>query len=218
MPAKQIAKLVEGTADAAFAIDDSGLISAWNKAAEELFGLSSAEAIGRACYEVVQGTDEGGIVCSEHCARAVETNSPVTNFDVRVQAKIGKQWSNISILIVTEPGSGVRHAVHIVRRVEKRKRLERIARDFVAHETELERQMEDSTTASNRTGLIKVKLTPRETEILTMLANGVKTDAIAEQLCVSRSTVRNHIKHILAKLNAHNRFEAVHLAERAGLI
>ena len=73
MPAKQIAKLVEGTADAAFAIDDSGLISAWNKAAEELFGLSSAEAIGRACYEVVQGTDEGGIVCSEHCARAVET-------------------------------------------------------------------------------------------------------------------------------------------------
>ena len=220
MPAKQIAKLVEGTADAAFAIDGSGLISAWNNAAEELFGLSSTEAIGRACHEVVQGTNEGGIVYPKQCAiqRAVETNCPVTNFDVRVQTKMGKQWCNISIVIVAEPGSGARHAVHIVHLAERRKRLERLARDFVAHETELERETEDSTTASNRTGSINVKLTPRENEILTMLADGVKTEAIAEQLCISRSTVRNHIKHILAKLNAHNRFEALHRAERAGLI
>jgi len=216
MPVKQIAKLVEGTADAALAIDASRLISAWNNAAEELFGLSSAEAVGRACHEVVQGTDEGGIVCSEHCARAVETNCPVTNFDVRVQAKIGKQWSNISILIVTEPGSGARHAVHIVRRVEKRKRLERLIGNFLTNEIELERELAGR--SSTVSGLSNLRLTVREKEVLRWLASGATTDAIAKQLSISRSTVRNHIKHILSKLGAHTRTEVVNRAQRAGLI
>jgi len=46
MPAKELPQLVDGTADAAFAIDSSGLISGWNAGAEELFGLSSEEASG----------------------------------------------------------------------------------------------------------------------------------------------------------------------------
>jgi PAS domain S-box-containing protein len=46
MVSRQIRMLVAGTADAAFADDASGLISAWNATAEELFGLSSTEAIG----------------------------------------------------------------------------------------------------------------------------------------------------------------------------
>jgi len=217
MPAKQIAKLVEGTADAAFAIDASGLISAWNNAAEQLFGLSSAEAVGRACHEVVQGTDEGGIVCSELCVRAVETNYPVTNFDVRVQAKIGMQWSNIAILIVTEPRSGARHAVHIVCRVEKRKRLERLIGNFITNEIELERER-GADRSSTVSGLSNLRLSVREKEVLRWLASSATTDAIAEQLCISRSTVRNHIKHILSKLEAHTRTEAVNRAQREGLI
>jgi PAS domain S-box-containing protein len=218
MSAIQIVKLVEGTADAAFAIDASGLISAWNNAAEEMFGLSSADAIGLACHEVVEGTNENGVLCSKHCAiqRAVEINCPVPNFDVRVQTKMGKQWSNISILIMAEPGSGARHAVHIVRRVEKRKRLERLVHNFVTNEIELEHGMADG--SSPVSGLSNLRLTVRETEVLRWLARGAKTDAIGEELCISRSTVRNHIKHILSKLEAHTRPEAVDRAQGAGLI
>lgn len=40
MDSKQIRRLVAGTADAAFAVDASGLITAWNTMAGELFGLS----------------------------------------------------------------------------------------------------------------------------------------------------------------------------------
>src|SRR5437588_5845585 len=57
MDSKQIRRLVAGTADAAFTVDVSGLISAWNTMAEELFGLSSTEAIGRGCHEILQGND-----------------------------------------------------------------------------------------------------------------------------------------------------------------
>jgi two-component system nitrate/nitrite response regulator NarL len=42
-------------------------------------------------------------------------------------------------------------------------------------------------------GLSNLRLTVRETEVLRWLARGAKTDAIAEELCISRSTVRNHI-------------------------
>lgn len=44
MDSKQIRRLVAGTADAAFAVDPSGLLRAWNGTAEEFFGLSSTEA------------------------------------------------------------------------------------------------------------------------------------------------------------------------------
>ncbi|RMG50565.1 MAG: DNA-binding response regulator [Acidobacteria bacterium] len=44
------------------------------------------------------------------------------------------------------------------------------------------------------------------------------TADIADRLCISRTTVNNHIQHILRKLNAHSRLEAIRRAERAGLI
>lgn len=72
--------------------------------------------------------------------------------------------------------------------------------------------------SSARTSLTNPNLSPREIEILQMLASGAKTNAVAEQLCISRSTVRNHIRNILTKLDVHTRLEAVRRAERAGLI
>jgi DNA-binding NarL/FixJ family response regulator len=50
------------------------------------------------------------------------------------------------------------------------------------------------------------------------LAKGVTTAAIAERLGISRTTVNNHVQHILHKLNAHSRLEAIRRAEHAGLI
>jgi PAS domain S-box-containing protein len=114
MASRQITDFVNGTADAAFAINESGVIGAWNIAAEQFFGLTAANAIGLACHQVLQGADESGMICSEHCAiqRALRANNPLPNFDARVQTIAGRQWVNISILMVTEPHSGGRHAIH----------------------------------------------------------------------------------------------------------
>ena len=61
-------------------------------------------------------------------------------------------------------------------------------------------------------------LTPRQAEILQMLADGMQTDAVAKQLGLSTETVRTHTKRILAKLDADTRTQAVAIGIRAGMI
>jgi PAS domain S-box-containing protein len=68
-----------------------------------------------------------------------------------------------------------------------------------------------------RTELAAV-LTPRQTEVLQLLAGGASTSQIQETLHLSRETVRNHIRHLLRALGAHSRLEAVAVARRTGLI
>jgi len=61
-------------------------------------------------------------------------------------------------------------------------------------------------------------LSPRELEVLMLLAEGLGTAAIAERLVISSKTVSTHAQRILAKLGAHSRGEAVAIAHRARLI
>ncbi|MBK8481512.1 MAG: response regulator transcription factor [Proteobacteria bacterium] len=61
-------------------------------------------------------------------------------------------------------------------------------------------------------------LTPREGEILTLIAKGLTNRHAAETLGLSRATVRTHLEHIYAKLEVSNRTEAVSEAIRRGLI
>lgn len=61
-------------------------------------------------------------------------------------------------------------------------------------------------------------LTPREMEVLRLLAQGLSNNAIAEQLGLSRSTVRNHASSILQKLQAHSELEAVLIGMRQGIV
>jgi DNA-binding NarL/FixJ family response regulator len=58
-------------------------------------------------------------------------------------------------------------------------------------------------------------LTDREQEVLDLLASGARDREIAEQLVLSESTVKKHIQHILRKLEARNRTEAVARLRRA---
>jgi len=62
------------------------------------------------------------------------------------------------------------------------------------------------------------RLTPRQRDVLNLLAAGASTDQIAAQLTLSRETVRNHIRRILGALGARSRLEAVAIAHRAGLV
>ena len=214
MGLKQFSVLIESTADAAFAVDAAGRISAWNTAAAELFGLSEAEAIGVNCHQLLQCMDENDVVCSKHCfvECAAHDNRPRTNFDLRVQTKTGKLWCNLSTLIVSD-ASGERHAIQIVHLREMQKRLEQALSEFVRLQASV-RPMISSTPAPD----VSLPLTARETEILKSLAKGNRTRTIANQLNISAATVNNHIKHILAKLDAHTRLEAIRHAESAGVI
>ena len=61
-------------------------------------------------------------------------------------------------------------------------------------------------------------LTSRELEVLEMLAAGRSNQAIASQFVVTLDTVKKHVSHVLAKLGAANRTEAVTRARELGLI
>ena len=61
-------------------------------------------------------------------------------------------------------------------------------------------------------------LTPRETQILTYIADGNSNKQIANILQISEQTIKNHVSNILRKLNANDRAHAVALAIRFGWI
>jgi DNA-binding CsgD family transcriptional regulator len=63
-----------------------------------------------------------------------------------------------------------------------------------------------------------MRLTPRQLEVLKLLAGGCSTDRIADRLQLSKETVRNHIRNVLRRLGAHSRLEAVARARALGII
>jgi len=61
-------------------------------------------------------------------------------------------------------------------------------------------------------------LTPREVEVLKLLAGGASNQQIADALVLSLHTVRNHVQNVITKLGAHSKLEAVATAVREGII
>jgi two-component system response regulator DegU len=61
-------------------------------------------------------------------------------------------------------------------------------------------------------------LSPRESEILRLLAEGASNRKIAEELVLAEGTVKNHVSNILSKLHTKKRTQAVYLARERKLL
>jgi DNA-binding NarL/FixJ family response regulator len=62
------------------------------------------------------------------------------------------------------------------------------------------------------------ELTPREMEVLRLIARGLSNAEIGEELFISDTTVKTHVTHVFQKLNVRDRVQAVVLAYQAGIV
>jgi DNA-binding NarL/FixJ family response regulator len=76
----------------------------------------------------------------------------------------------------------------------------------------------DGVPSGPATASLPAGLTPREAEVLTLIAAGLSNTEIAERLVVSEATVKSHVNHMLAKIGARDRAQAVGYAYRHGLV
>lgn len=210
--AVDVLDLLGRTTDGMVAVAPGGGIVSWNEGAADLLDYDEADVLGKPCYEVLGWTDRcGNPVCTAFCAgcRPTDSDDLVSSRDVVARSKSGKAvWLSVSTLV---PPARIRRycrIVHFFREVGLPPELERLV-------TERLQGNGDAPRSDDGKGAPALaSLTPREREILGLLADGLDTREIARTLVVSLATVRNHVQNILAKLNVHSRLEAVVLFVR----
>ena len=83
---------------------------------------------------------------------------------------------------------------------------------------ELLRELLDGLAANGLDRPAPARLTDREQQVLSLIAEGHPTREVAERLCYSERTVKNVLHDVVTKLNARSRSQAVAFAVREGLI
>lgn len=203
--------------DGAFATDGEGKVLLWNRSAERLLGYKAAEILGRRCYEVFQGKDLcGRLLCEPECliAKRTRKGKAVRNFDMETRTRTGRPvWINVSSIPIPGGRRSGGAVVYLFRDVTKHRRVRRLVEQL--HATTAPSALAGP---SKQAGPVDVhppeSLTAREVEVLRLMCEGHGTAGIAERLCISPATVCNHVQHILRKLGAHSRIEALAIALR----
>lgn len=189
--------LLAQTTDGAFVINGEGAIVVWNRAAEKILGYTGREVIGQPCCHVFMDGDDGNGLCYRGChvTSLVKIGDPGLSFDLRTRTKSGQTiWVNVSTLPWSNGSTGPLTA-HLFRDVTVTKELLRTVQQQLAR-------------AGGPTDS-EAALTRRELEVLRLLATGANTTVLAEQLHVSRATIRNHVQNIFGKLGVHSRLQVV---------
>jgi PAS domain S-box-containing protein len=219
---KQLKATLEGTADGALILDADNKVVFWNSAAERLLGFRAEEVVGRPCHEVMRGKSlTGHPLCSTPCSIACRLASgrSVRNFDMQTLTKTGRMiWLNVSSIPVPTRKKGRYTVAHLFRDVTKQAKVRRLVEDLHAVLCGGRETPADPLIAKEPAPEISVALhlSERELEVLRLLAAGEDTKVIADRLCISPATVRNHTQHILEKLGAHSRLQALAIAFRPG--
>jgi PAS domain S-box-containing protein len=200
------------TADAVFVVDPDQRIVHWDPRAEALTGLLAEEMVGRPCHEALRGECEGGgRLYAKGCPVLALSRAghAVPSYDMRVDTRIaGKRWTNVSVLSVDSENGP--YLVHLLRDAQKAHDALEMARDLVRL------AFKDNDPAPNRRDV--PGLTPRQAEILGLLAEGRSVKEICAELYLSKATVRNHVRALLQALGAHSQLEAVAAARKLGLL
>lgn len=194
----------------------------WSEGAQQILGYSSEEVIGRLCYEVIGGRDAGNRqFCRRNCPTIVNARRGRTtpNYDALCQAAGHEsKWINVSTAILRDKDYPVR-VMHIFRDVSRRRQIEESAHRVAVKLRQVINEELSPAVMQEEPGSPSLpQLSHREIETLRLLACGLSTKEVAASLGVKPITARNHVSHLLLKLGAENRLQAVLFASRHHLI
>lgn len=214
--------LLASTAEAAFACNEAGRITAWNKAAEDLLGHKASQVIGKRCFTILRGTDLfGNRFCSEGCPlrKMVRRHEAIHPHRLQIARRPGDPLTaKCSIIVAHGARDGRYSVIHLLQPLDAAAPPE-TAKQAPAPRVPIPGDppslTSDPKTAPPARGR---SLTPRESQVLRLVATGTSTDDIARALGISRTTVCNHIQHILSKLEVHNKLQAVYIGLRESMI
>jgi len=207
-------------ADGAFVINEDLRIVFWNKTAQAILGFDGDDVAGQFCYQLLHGYDEGmHLICKAKCQvmKLALKAKPVPSYDIHVKTKGGdSRWLNMSVFTYKmDAANGEKVIVHLFHDLNNREVDDKVLGQLVKV---INRYHDIRHNNGARLESRQNTLTTRELEILSLLVDGLGTQDIAELLSISPSTVRNHIQHILQKLQVHTRLEAVAIAIKLNLI
>lgn len=101
---------------------------------------------------------------------------------------------------------------------ELRRAIQLVSQGMSVLSPQVTRQVLRAAMTGDQSRVMESNLSSREMEVLVCLAQGRTTSQIAAELYISENTVKTHVRHILEKLEASNRAEAVSKATQMGLI
>lgn len=217
-----VLELIANTTDGVYAVDETHKIILWNEAAQRILGYSAEEVLGKPCFELIAGRDErGNLVCSGGCADMVQARAGflVPSRDLLCQTKAGNQvWLNVTNIPVPSELGGLSTVVHIFREVPVPQKIEELVERLSSFLNRFAASQADQRPLVPVVSEPSGHLTPREREVLGLLAQGANPAAIAKVLVISHATSRKHVQNILRKLNVHTTLEAVAYASRHDLL
>jgi PAS domain S-box-containing protein len=179
---------------AVIATDADGVVTTWNARAEALYGWSRDEAVGRHVSDLTVPDEDRRT--AEQIMDAIQRGQSWEG-TFRVRRKDG---SSVTAFVKDSPIMDDGHLIGIVGvSIEiGDPALADAVRSLVGNGTRPQRRTR--------------ALSPREREVLALLARGLTGEQIAERLVLSPETVRTHIRNAREKLGASTRVEAVTMA------
>lgn len=180
--------------DAVFSFGTDMVVRSWNDALERLTGTRAEDAIGRPCWTLLGAvTDRGDLVCHAGCsgARLAREGWPVPCRQVLIRTASGRKRVGMSTIALLDCDSDGPLVLHLLRNGE------------------------DVAPAIPKDGKA---LTPRQLEVLRLLAEGKPAKVIAQELEIAEVTVRNHIRGILVGFRCHSQLAAIAEGRRRQLI
>jgi DNA-binding CsgD family transcriptional regulator len=192
--------MIFSTGEPAYAVDRDGTIVGWNNAASQTFGYPTSRAVGSKCWQLLRGQDAfGNQYCCARCPmREMALQHKSVNrcrMSFRTASEKLQPFTVTTLALFDSRDATLIHLCH-------------------EEPVTTGQEAEPGALRPSRPAGDRDILTRREREVLNHLSDGHTT---ATLLSISVPTVRSHIEHILQKLHAHSRLEAVAVSRRLGL-